>query len=63
MRHCVPCRRTFRSWRLFSRHMAACHEVNPRNLARRAAQVPDGDLYACRADSGRWYLVSQPPLL
>lgn len=63
MRFCTPCQRTFRSWRAFSRHMAEEHQVNPGNLARRAAQVPDGDLYACQSDSGRWFLVAQPPLL
>lgn len=63
MKYCTACRRSFRSWRMFSRHMADEHQVNPVNLARRAAQLSDGDLYAIKADSGRWYLMSQPPLL
>jgi hypothetical protein len=63
MKTCVPCKRTFMSWRQFSKHMADVHQVNPVVLARRAAQCPDGDLYAVGTDSGRMLLMSQPELL
>jgi hypothetical protein len=60
---CVPCKLTFMSWRQFSRHMADVHQVNPAVLARRAAQISDGDLFAVGTDSGRMLLMSQPGLL
>ena len=63
MKWCVPCNKQFMSWRQFSRHMAEEHQVNPVQLARRAAQIPAGDLYVVGTDSGRMLLMSQPALL
>lgn len=63
MKTCMPCHSTFRSWRMFARHMLEKHQVSTVNLRRRVLQMPDGDLFVTQSERGRWYLVSQPPLL